>query len=256
MARSRNIKPAFFRNEHLGELPPLTRLLFIALWCEADREGRLEDRPLRLKAEYFPYDDCDVSTMLAQCEHSAGNFLVRYEVGGQKYIQITNFKKHQNPHMKEAASVIPPPPKYSDNKESGASTIPASCKHRACLILAGLIPDSLLLIPDSLISDSREEKPERMTAREFEKLYMNTFNKMMPGGLNYECSETCKLYPPDKIRDAFRIGAENNAKAWSYVKKVLEGEMKPKQEPGQFSEEALRQAEETKAYLRSTGLDI
>ena len=31
MARARNIKPGFFDNEILGELPALTRLLFIGL---------------------------------------------------------------------------------------------------------------------------------------------------------------------------------------------------------------------------------
>ena len=44
MARSRNIKPGFFSNEHLAELDFATRLLFIGMWTEADREGRRELR--------------------------------------------------------------------------------------------------------------------------------------------------------------------------------------------------------------------
>jgi len=48
MARSRNIKPGFFRNEMLAECSPLARLLFAGLWCLADRFGRLEDRPKRI----------------------------------------------------------------------------------------------------------------------------------------------------------------------------------------------------------------
>ena len=69
MARARNIKPGFFDNEILGELPALTRLLFIGLWCLADREGRLQDRPKRIKKELLGYDDVtadDVDTMLQQ----------------------------------------------------------------------------------------------------------------------------------------------------------------------------------------------
>ena len=54
MARARNIKPAFFKNETLVELPVETRLLFIGLWTLADREGRLEDRPKRIKMEIYP----------------------------------------------------------------------------------------------------------------------------------------------------------------------------------------------------------
>ncbi|MDI9733891.1 hypothetical protein QM259_16735 [Acinetobacter baumannii] len=49
MARSRNIKPSFFMNEDIIELPFEARLLFIGLWILADREGRLENRPKKIK---------------------------------------------------------------------------------------------------------------------------------------------------------------------------------------------------------------
>jgi len=49
MSRSRNIKPGFFRNADLVELPVETRLLFIGLWGLADREGRMSDRPKQIK---------------------------------------------------------------------------------------------------------------------------------------------------------------------------------------------------------------
>ena len=110
MARARNIKPGFFDNEILGELPALTRLLFIGLWCLADREGRLQDRPKRIKKELLGYDDVtadDVDTMLQQLNDNG--FIQRYEIAGEQYIQVTNFLKHQNPHCKEQASVIPAP---------------------------------------------------------------------------------------------------------------------------------------------------
>lgn len=108
MARSRNIKPGFFKNEFLAEIPFESRLLFIGLWTLADREGRLEDRPKRIKVEVFPFDDCDVDLMLTQLQ--ANGFLRRYEVDGQKIISIHNFVKHQDPHYKEKASELPPAP--------------------------------------------------------------------------------------------------------------------------------------------------
>ena len=43
--RTRLLKPGFFMNEELARLPVRARLLFAGLWCLADREGRLEDRP-------------------------------------------------------------------------------------------------------------------------------------------------------------------------------------------------------------------
>ncbi len=107
MARTRNIKPSFFDNEELAELHPLARLLFIGLWGQADREGRLEDRPKKIKAVILPYDDCDVDQFLQEL-HESG-FILRYEVGDKHYIQIINFLKHQKPHPKEAPSEIPSP---------------------------------------------------------------------------------------------------------------------------------------------------
>lgn len=113
MARARNIKPGFFKNEDLAELPAETRLLFIGLWTLADREGRLEDRPRRIKAELFAFDSFDIESMLSELQSKS--FLVRYDVDGGRYIQITNFVKHQDPHYRERASEIPPPPGVSNS---------------------------------------------------------------------------------------------------------------------------------------------
>jgi len=112
MARSRNIKPAFFDNDELGELNPETRLLFIGLWCLADREGRLENRPKRINAKILPYDNYNVEEMLNSL--SGSGFIKLYIANDQQYIQITNWTKHQNPHHKEIASVIPAPENHKD----------------------------------------------------------------------------------------------------------------------------------------------
>lgn len=132
MARSRNLKPAFFTNEVLAENAPLGRLLFAGLWCHADRDGRLEDRPKRLKAEILPYDQCDVDALL-QALHEGG-FIYRYAVDGQRFIQVVSFRKHQNPHCKEAASSIPAPDKYQ------ASPVLAPWGHGANLGNSGTSP--------------------------------------------------------------------------------------------------------------------
>ncbi|AZV93572.1 hypothetical protein CBF45_07455 [Bordetella sp. J329] len=141
MARARNIKPSFFSNDDLADIDPLGRLLFIGLWTMADREGRLEDRPRRIKAEVLPYDGCDVDGLLQDL--SKHGFILRYEVGGERFIQVLNFAKHQNPHVKESASQIPAPVQHS------ASTMQEQCKEQPEPEQAGLIPDSGFLIPDS-----------------------------------------------------------------------------------------------------------
>jgi len=105
MARARNIKPGFCQNELLVELPVETRLMFALLPMYADREGRMEDRPKRIKMQIFPADNFDTNEMLQQL-HDSG-FIQRYNVDGVDYIQIINFLKHQKPHQNEKASEIP-----------------------------------------------------------------------------------------------------------------------------------------------------
>jgi hypothetical protein len=137
--RSRNIKPGLFRNEILGAADPLLTLLFQGLWCIADREGRLEDRPLRIKAEIFPYREIpDIHGYLTQLERMG--FIRRYEVNNGALIEVLNFKKHQSPHHTEKKSELPAPV----NSPLGHGESPLS--H------GGNPPDSL--IPDSLIPDS------------------------------------------------------------------------------------------------------
>jgi hypothetical protein len=115
--RIRTIKPGFFANDQLAELPPLVRLLFIGLWCLADRRGRLEDRPKRIKAEVLPYDDFDVDAMLDRL--SACGFLVRYSHQEVRLIQVRKFEEHQRITGKEAETESKfPPPEESDTGEA------------------------------------------------------------------------------------------------------------------------------------------
>jgi hypothetical protein len=148
MARARNIKPGFFVNEDLIELPALTRLLFIGLWTIADREGRLEDRPKRIKIQLMPGDNCDTDQMLSELQSK--NFITRYVVGNQSFIQIDNFSQHQNPHVKEPASSIPAPGKPS------ASPVQEQDEPKQSTVQATPITDSLLPI-----TDSKTPKPPR-----------------------------------------------------------------------------------------------
>lgn len=99
MARARNIKPKFFQNEELAEVPALGRLLFIGLWTICDFRGCLEYRPKRIRAQLLPYDECDTEALLKNLEKSG--FIQTYSVKGQRYIKIVTFERHQTPHKNE-----------------------------------------------------------------------------------------------------------------------------------------------------------
>ncbi|MDQ1962769.1 hypothetical protein NUU80_16155 [Cronobacter sakazakii] len=184
MARSRNIKPGFFTNDELAECSPLARLLFAGLWTIADKEGRLDDRPKKVKALVLPFDNVDCDELLQQLHDR--KFIQRYQVQDGAYIQITNWKKHQNPHCKEAPSEIPEYCEEDEKQEEeqvkeDESTMQVQCnnsanesqvtdkyqaqlEHSASTVQEpaennlnpadsfNLIPDSLILIPDSVVN--------------------------------------------------------------------------------------------------------
>jgi hypothetical protein len=136
MARARSLKPSFFTDDKIAALPPIGRLLFQGLWCVADREGRLEDKPKRIKVECLPYDKVNVENLLGLLEQL--QFIIRFEAGGKSYIQIRNFLRHQEPHYKERASNIPAPKGYESPTKSKATQVnveptitPSSVQHRA-----------------------------------------------------------------------------------------------------------------------------
>lgn len=184
MARSRNIKPGFFTNDELAECSPYARLLFAGLWTIADKEGRLDDRPKKVKALVLPFDNVDCEELLQQLHDR--KFIQRYQIQDGAYIQITNWKKHQNPHCKEAPSEIPEyceaDTKHEEEQEKeDESTVQVQCnsgangpqvidnneaqlEHSASTVQEpvennlnhadsfNLIPDSLILIPDSVVN--------------------------------------------------------------------------------------------------------
>jgi hypothetical protein len=104
LARIRTIKPDFFTSEDIVELSPVARLLYIALWCEADREGRLVWRPGTFKLRYFPGDNLNIDQ---PCKELLDRGLV--VLYGQGYAYIPTFSDHQHVNPRESHSTLPEP---------------------------------------------------------------------------------------------------------------------------------------------------
>lgn len=88
------------------DLSPLARLFYIGLWCEADREGRLNWNTRTLKLRYLPADECDIEALAD--ELVSREMLIIYEVDGKQYAEIPSFVTHQVINNREAQSAIPP----------------------------------------------------------------------------------------------------------------------------------------------------
>jgi hypothetical protein len=105
MAYIRTIKASFFTSDDIVSLSPIARLLYIALWTEADREGRLTWRPGNFKLRFLPGDACDIQELCGELVESG--LVVTYSVDGKTYAEIPTFKRHQSINAKERKSVLP-----------------------------------------------------------------------------------------------------------------------------------------------------
>ena len=153
--RIRNIKPDFFKDEDLGACSAFARLLFAGLWTLADCEGKLEDRPTRIRVELFPYDlDLDIESTLS--ELSDRDLIVRYGVEGEdkrRFIFIPGFQKHQyiSASERKGGSQLPNVPStYKSMRQ-------VSDKSHTCTILE---PDkfdtSMVPVSDQYVSCARD----------------------------------------------------------------------------------------------------
>lgn len=216
MPRARSIKPSFFVNEDLAEIDPLGRLLFIGLWCLADRAGRLEDRPKRIKIELLPCDACDVDALL-QALHDRG-LIQRYTAGEHRLIQVVNFAKHQSPHHQERPSRLPPPEAFEASSERARGRPKAN---------PGLIPDkpeanpgAIALIPDSLIPDLKTMSGKPDAAAELLD-YLNH-----QAGRNFRAVKATLKPIQDRLATAspeqIRAVIDDRVKAWKDDPKMAE----------------------------------
>ena len=93
------------------DLPRDARLVYIALWCEADDEGRFRSRMDYLHGSLFP---CDPGQWFGEAYRVLldSRRVIEYEADGLHYAYIPRFKDHQRPN-KPTPSKLPPPPELT-----------------------------------------------------------------------------------------------------------------------------------------------
>ena len=129
MAYIRTIKATFFTSDDIVSLSPLARLLYIALWTEADREGRMYWRPGNFKLRFLPGDNCDINALCEELLESG--LVVTYVVDGKAYAEIPTFTRHQSINAKERKSALPQRVAHTISTSNDASATRADESH-AC----------------------------------------------------------------------------------------------------------------------------
>ena len=125
MPRIRAIHPRAPQDDDVASMSLAARYLWAYLPCHADREGRMEERPLMLKGEVFPADAVDVAALLTEMEER--RFIIRYRASnGRRLVQIRNFRAYQRPDHRERTSALQAPEGWEDVGHNPGKGIPLS----------------------------------------------------------------------------------------------------------------------------------
>ncbi len=111
--RIRYVSPDRFLDEDFADLPDAVQVFLLGLPTHCDRAGRTEDRPNKLKAQIRPYDPKfdpeEALAILARPRRIRKlPWIIRYQVGDERFIQIVDWETDQTPHHTERQSKIPP----------------------------------------------------------------------------------------------------------------------------------------------------
>ena len=145
--RARGIKPSFFTDEALVELPFEARLLFMGLWCVADREGRLQDRPKQLRIQLFPCDSVDVDGLLDRLQGE--NLILRYQVAGSPLHPGGQFQEAPDGRTKTRSRASSPARGLRSPEEQRARPRSRPEYDQGCAELRTLVTADYALTPDS-----------------------------------------------------------------------------------------------------------
>lgn len=94
MARIRTIKPEFWTDEKIVQLPYEVRLLFIGMWNFCDDYGFIWDEPDRIKMQVLPADNVNVQGAIdLLC--AAGLLEIYVSESGDRSFKVAKFSDHQ-----------------------------------------------------------------------------------------------------------------------------------------------------------------
>jgi hypothetical protein len=134
MARIRSVHPGLATDARFVVLSDAAQIFYVLLLTIADDAGVFRWEPLELRMQLRPASSTSVEPLLD--ELSAGNFLRRFEAGGNAYGAVRNFRRYQSPKLPTRRHPLP------------ANLFP----------YVGLEPGALELVPRPKKSQPKEEE--------------------------------------------------------------------------------------------------
>lgn len=115
ITRIRSVRPEFFDDETLLELPRDVRMTFLGLQAYADDYGREKSNSVIAKGAIWPLDEDITPEVMDQhmLQLEAAGFIELYTVAKRSYYQIVDWTDWQRVDRPSKSTRIPPPPEPS-----------------------------------------------------------------------------------------------------------------------------------------------
>lgn len=125
MGRIRTIKPELPHSESMGRVSRDARLCFIMLWTIVDDDGRARGNSRMLASLLYPYDDDAGALMGGWLEElETEGCITRYQVAGDWYLEVENWRKHQKIDHPSGSRLPPRPDILAKPREASRSLAP------------------------------------------------------------------------------------------------------------------------------------
>lgn len=197
------IKAEFFRDEKIGALSHMARLLFLSMLVHCDDSGVGRAATSILRADAFPYDENITSGQVEAAfqETVEVGITEAFESGGEKYYKICNFNKHQTINRPSAF-------RFVDGGEQSGNPNDGSCE---------LHEDSLMKVKEKVKekgkvnSESGSVSPEKVF-EQVRRVYRKVIGKSI-GSLSGREREWAGLVAragEAAVLEAVRIWAREN----------------------------------------------
>jgi hypothetical protein len=160
MARIRSLKPEFWNDVKMARASRDARLLYMALWNQADEHARCYGDTRWIKGHCLPYDDdldlAAIDTLLGElAEHHR---IQRYEVDGEPFLYLPKLAQHQRLEPAKTPSRLPKPPDPEKIPER-SENFPEQVTNRSRTTGDGASPQ--VTHPIEKIPERSENFPER-----------------------------------------------------------------------------------------------
>jgi hypothetical protein len=110
MARQRFVHPSMWTDRNFGTLKLEERVLFVALFSNADDDGRLVADPGVLRGQAFAFDDFTLRKVRGIRDSLAGKManVVLYTNGDSEYIALLKWDDYQKPQYRKPSKLPSP----------------------------------------------------------------------------------------------------------------------------------------------------